>query len=112
MPRKRPAPIQRLLFSPDPDSSPVTLDDEGGAHALQDGGSRAPPAEPGEPRPAPPEPDAPLDDGTPGGRTEDEPRSLEGSPGAGESGLRREPNRERGPGAGAGGIPGPFTARI
>src|SRR5204863_122889 len=104
MARKPPSSIQRLLeFPPDPDDAPATHDNvpphpEGSHHAVQDDGSRTPPATNGDTRAAPQEADAAADAGPLFQRAEDPPRSLEEPPLSGETGQRPEPDRERGPG--------------
>src|SRR5262245_23235049 len=108
MARTPPRPRQPSLpFPPDADEAAVPQggqhSDEGGSRdAVQDDGSRTPPAAPADVRTALPPTDTGGHNGALRRRAEGQPRRLEGAALPGEAGERREPDRERSPGAGAG----------
>src|SRR5579872_2344233 len=116
MPKRPPDPRQPPLFPPDITDSPepakpVHSKTEGGHHAIQDDRSRAPARADGAARAtaADPPPETDARHLRPG--AEGQPRSLEGTPVAGEAGQRPEPDSERSAGNGPAGTAGSFALR-
>src|SRR5579872_1268338 len=117
MPKRPPDWRQSTLFPFNNDDSPtpvnpVTSTIDGDDHALQDDSSRTPAATDGVARATAADTPAETDARNLRQGTEGAPRSLEGTPVAGEAGQRPDSDRERGPGTGSAGTAGSFIDRI
>src|SRR5437016_3976984 len=87
-----------------PDTIPLKL--EGGAHAVQDDGTRTAGAAAGDVRAAAQAADVAADDGTAGQRVEGQPPSVGGNARPGEAGQRPQADRQRSAGDSAEGTGG------